>query len=159
MRSTIVVFTLAVVLCFAGTPAALGYVSPATGKDSPGRVTRAFDNPERDWLPGHRGVDLAMPPGTPVHAAGPGEVIYAGVIAGTPVVSIQHSDGLRSTYQPVAPSVRQGQFVEEGDVIGTVMPGHAEHDGLHWGVKTGPKSYINPLSLLDQPVIRLKPVR
>lgn len=100
-----------------------------------------------------------MAPGTPVRAAGSGQVVFAGVIAGTPTLSIEHSDGLRTTYQPIAPVVHKGQYVKEGSVIGTVATAAPSHDGLHWGVKTGPKTYIDPLSLLDRPVIRLKPVR
>ena len=30
---------------------------------------------------------------------------------------------------------------------------------LHWGARTGPKTYINPLRLLQPAVIRLKPVQ
>ena len=45
-------------------------------------------------------------------------------------------------------------------VIGTLLPGHRADgvDALHWGARTGPKTYVNPLRLLDPPVIRLKPV-
>ena len=32
-------------------------------------------------------------------------------------------------------------------------------DALHWGARTGPKTYVNPLRLLRPAVIRLKPVQ
>src|ERR1700733_3037098 len=78
---------------------------------TPARVVRAFDPPAAPWLPGHRGVDLAAPPGAVVRAAGAGRVVYAAVLAGRGVVSVQHPDGLRTTYEPVKPSVVAGDSV------------------------------------------------
>ncbi|WKD57449.1 Peptidase family M23 [Corynebacterium capitovis DSM 44611] len=98
-----------------------------------------------------------MEPGAEVRSSGPGVVAFAGTVAGVPAVSIDHPGGIRTTYQPVHPRVETGTIVEEGQVIG--MLGHSpEHDGLHWGARTGPDSYINPLTLLAAPTIRLKPV-
>lgn len=138
------------------------WVDPSTGLSHPTKVTRRAEIPEKNWLPGHRGVDLALRPGQAVRAAAGGEVAFAGVVVGVPVVSIVHPDGLRSTYQPVDPHVAVGQHVAEGQQIGTlsrVAPSaRAAHDGLHWGVLTGPDTYIDPLTLLDAPIIRLKPV-
>ncbi|AZA09009.1 M23 family metallopeptidase [Corynebacterium pseudopelargi] len=151
----------AIALCsliaFGSIPEAFAYVSPATGTQYPGRVTKAFDVGEHDWLPGHRGVDLGLAPGSPVVAAEQGTVAFAGVVAGTPVLSIDHPDGLRSTYQPIRAVVAKGDTVQAGQVIGILLSAQGEQ-GLHWGMKTGPKSYINPLSLLDIPIIRLKPI-
>lgn len=82
---------------------------------------------------------------------------YVGSVAGTRVVSIDHADGVRTTYQPVRASVRVGQPVAEGQRIGTLGPSRDGAPGLHWGAKTGPDDYLNPLSLLQMPTIRLKP--
>ena len=166
IRLTTILCT-AIILFF--TPAtALAWVDPATGLPHPTNVTRRAEIPEKNWLPGHRGVDLAARPGAPVRAAGGGTVAFVGVVADTPVVSIDpppsetHPEGLRTTYQPVHSSVTVGQTVEEGQVVGTLArtaPAFSgEHDGLHWGVRTGPDVYIDPLTLLDAPRIRLKPV-
>ncbi|WP_460490619.1 M23 family metallopeptidase, partial [Corynebacterium nasicanis] len=89
------VVLLLFLLVAAGVPAH-AYVSP-TGSV---HVLRAFDRPEHNWLPGHRGVDLALPVGGAVVAAGDGVVAFAGVVAGTPTVSVDHADGVRTTYQP-----------------------------------------------------------
>ena len=50
--------------------------------------------------------------------------------------------------------------VARGQVIGALVAGHRSDgvDALHWGARTGPKSYVNPLRLLRPAVIRLKPL-
>jgi murein DD-endopeptidase MepM/ murein hydrolase activator NlpD len=131
----------------------------------PPAVTRVFDAPSPNWNRGHRGVDLTGTPGQPVYAAATGTVVFAGVLAGRPLVSIAHPGGLRTSYEPVQPSVRVGQVIAAGAVIGELQPGH---DGcpapacLHWGAMWGPASradYVDPLGLLASTPIRLKPLR
>ncbi|MDO5097968.1 MAG: M23 family metallopeptidase [Corynebacterium sp.] len=134
------------------------FVNPISGTDQPPRVLRGFDKPEHDWLPGHRGVDLEAPVGHPIYAAGAGTVLYAGLLAGRPTISIEHAGGLRTTYQPVFPIVTVGDTIQRGQKIGQRAPSTDGDDGLHWGAKYGQRDYINPLSLLAAPIIRLKPV-
>ncbi|PHP52267.1 peptidase M23 [Actinomyces ruminis] len=119
-----------------------------------------FDPPAVVWGSGHRGVDLALAAGSPVLAAADGTVAFAGMVAGRPVVSIDHADGIRTTYEPVEPCVKAGDVVARGQVIGTLQSGHRTDgaDALHWGARTGPKTYVNPLRLLQPAVIRLKPL-
>ena len=127
-------------------------------------VLRMFDAPSPNWNRGHRGVDLAGFPGQPVYAAGDGTVVFAGELAGRTLVSIAHPGGLRTTYEPVRPSVRAGQRVDAGTAIGTLMAGHAGCAAaacLHWGAMWGAASradYVDPLGLLADTPIRLKPL-
>ena len=127
---------------------------------APAEVVQGFDPPAVVWGSGHRGVDLALAAGSPVLAAGAGTVVFAGAVAGRPVVSIDHADGIRTTYEPVEASVAAGDVVARGQVIGALVAGHRSDgvDALHWGARTGPKSYVNPLRLLRPAVIRLKPL-
>lgn len=131
----------------------------------PPAVTRAFDAPVQDWHPGHRGVDLTGAAGQPVYAAGAATVVFAGLLAGRPVVSLAHPGGLRTSYEPVRPAVRAGQSVAAGTLIGTLMAGHPGCRAaacLHWGAMWGPASgahYVDPLGLLRSTPIRLKPLR
>ena len=127
---------------------------------APAEVVQGFDPPAVVWGSGHRGVDLALAAGSPVLAAGAGTVAFAGPVAGRPVVSIDHADGIRTTYEPVEASVAVGDAVARGQVIGTLVAGHRSDgvDALHWGARTGPKSYVNPLRLVQPAVIRLKPL-
>ncbi|GAB2989041.1 hypothetical protein GCM10017788_11970 [Amycolatopsis acidiphila] len=124
------------------------------------QVTRPFQRPETDYGPGHRGVDLAAAPGQQVLAAGPGVVVFSGQVAGQGVISIDHDGGLRTTYEPVTPTVPTGTQVFAGQPIGTVNPGHLGcpvEACLHWGVRRGDE-YLNPLALIrTEAVIRLKP--
>ena len=123
-------------------------------------VVRTFDNPEHDWLPGHRGVDLAGVPGQSVLAAGDGIVVFAGTVAGKPVVSIDHAGGLRTTYEPVTATVTAGRRVSTGSMIGTLEAGHpgcAAPACLHWGLRRD-REYLDPLRFIAAVPIRLKPV-
>lgn len=127
-------------------------------------LVRAFDAPTPNWNRGHRGVDLAGSPGQLVYAAGPGTVVFAGELAGRPVVSIAHPGGLRTSYEPVEAAVRVGQLVSTGAAIGQLLAGHPGCPAaacLHWGAMWGAASgadYVDPLGLLASTPIRLKPV-
>lgn len=129
------------------------YIFPA---QTQGNITRPFDPPSVRWGAGHRGVDIALNAGNNVLAAGDGVVIYAGRINDRSVISIEHADGIRTTYEPVSPSVKKGDTVTAGQVIGTLDDGHCKKQScLHWGAKRGKDAYINPLSLLRERQIRL----
>ncbi|MGA8115867.1 MAG: M23 family metallopeptidase [Actinocatenispora sp.] len=135
-----------------------GYGWPLPGTPT---VTRRFDPPPQPWLPGHRGVDLAGHDGEPVLAAGPGVVVFAGSVAGTGVVSIDHPGGLRTTYQPLRATVHAGDRVRTGDRIGTLQSGHPGCPAeacLHWGLRRG-VVYLDPLALLGLGQVRLLPLR
>ncbi|MEJ5997001.1 M23 family metallopeptidase [Corynebacterium sp. H130] len=135
------------------SPLLSAYVSPTTGKEYASGIERPFDKPPKNWMKGHRGVDLSSEPGSPIFASGGGAVSYVGVIAGTPTIAIEHPDGIKTTYQPVHAVVSQGDPVTEGQVIGRLAGDH-----LHWGALIGKDDYINPLTLLKAPTIRLKPL-
>ncbi len=124
-------------------------------------VVVPFDPPSAPWLPGQRGVDLGATPGAAVFAAGDGTVAFAGAVAGVEVVSIDHADGLRTTYEPVRPIVHRGQYVVAGQRIGTLLIGLASCPAsvsacLHWGLRRG-ITYLDPLLLLRPDPVRLLP--
>lgn len=126
----------------------------------PAVVVRPFDPPPRPWLAGHRGVDLRATPSVPVRAAGAGTVVYAGVIAGRGVVSVAHPGGLRTTYEPVTPTVAVGDAVAAGGELGILEPGHPGCPAaacLHWGLRRG-DVYLDPLALLGLGRARLLPL-
>ncbi|OZC70478.1 peptidase [Rhodococcus sp. 06-462-5] len=123
------------------------------------QVVTPFDRPEQNWLPGHRGVDLAAREGQSVLAVADGTVVFAGSVAGKPVVSVDHPGGLRSTYEPVLASIAPGARVRRGTVLGSLVSGHESCSStcLHWGIRRG-RDYLDPTALVRASPIRLKPL-
>lgn len=138
-----------------------GYSAPLSPRPT---VVRGFDNPPQRWQAGHRGVDLAASTGAVILAAGDGVIRFAGIVAGKPSVSIEHDDGVITTYEPVHASVRRGTLVQRGEPIGNVEAGHPGCDAaacLHWGARRGAghvAQYLDPLALLGAVRVRLKPL-
>lgn len=118
-----------------------------------------FDPPDRPWGSGHRGVDLLGSDRQRVFAVADGVVSYAGTLAGRGVIAVMH-DGIKSTYEPVEPTVKIGDRVRPGDTLGrlqTAASHCAPRTCLHWGAVRG-STYVDPLGLVGIPgPIRLLP--
>ncbi|WP_168197150.1 murein hydrolase activator EnvC family protein [Agromyces laixinhei] len=111
---------------------------------APIRVVAPFRAPPTPYTAGHRGIDIASAPETPVGAPAPGVVSFAGMVAGRPVVAIDHGDGVVSAIEPVAALVVQGTSVAAGDPIGTVATGgHCGSSCVHFGVRVDGE-YVSP---------------
>lgn len=122
-------------------------------------VVRQFDPPDNPWGVGHRGVDLLGRIGQPVRASVGGRVVHASLLAGRGVVSIDHGK-LRTTYEPVHPTIGPGAQVRRGQVIGRLQRNLSHcHPRvcLHWGLKRG-ETYLDPLLLVGLGPIRLLPL-
>ncbi|MFE2276179.1 M23 family metallopeptidase [Streptomyces sp. NPDC059454] len=150
------------------TPAGEDAGMPAVGRTWPvgvrPRVLRGWEPPATVYARGHRGVDLAAPPGTPVRAVAAGRVSFAGRVAGKGVVSVELTGTgdppLRTTYEPVRASVTEDDEVTAGEVIGTVAPtgSHCTAPCVHWGLLRG-DTYLDPLALLPPWLLRRGPSR
>jgi murein DD-endopeptidase MepM/ murein hydrolase activator NlpD len=143
----------------AGAAGAAGaaWVWPLTG---PVGVTRPFAPGPTRFSAGHYGADLAAPTGAVVRAAGAGRVSYAGLLAGRGVVVVVHG-ALRTTYEPVAATVRVGDRVAAGGPLGRVTTGHPSCGAascLHWGLRRG-ADYLDPVRLVGAAPVRLLPLR
>ena len=110
-----------------------------------GPITRHFEPPPTPYAAGHRGIDFGAPIGTEVVAAAAGTVSFAGQVGGSLFVSIDHPDGLRTTYSFLsAVLVKKGQVVVQGQQIATSGPGAAgEQPNLHFGLRSG-ADYLDP---------------
>jgi murein DD-endopeptidase MepM/ murein hydrolase activator NlpD len=114
----------------------------------PHAVTRAFEAPQSRFSAGHRGIDIAAAPGSPVYAAAPGEVSFVGVVVDRPLLSIVHSGDLVSSSEPVQALVAEGEHVRAGQQIGIVATGgHCSMVCLHFGVRLHGQ-YVSPMLVL-----------
>jgi murein DD-endopeptidase MepM/ murein hydrolase activator NlpD len=129
-------------------------------------VLRGWDPPATPYGPGHRGIDLAAAPETPVRAVAPGRVTFAGLVGGQGVISVDLDDtgepALRTTYEPVRTTVQKGDAVTAGQVLGTLEPSpgprHCQDTCLHWGLLRA-DTYLDPLTLLSPALLDTGPSR
>ncbi len=125
----------------------------------PHAIARPFITPTTPYGSGHRGIDIRAPAGSVVRAPADGTVYFAGFVVDRPVLSISHSGGVLSSFEPVAASVSAGDHVRRGQVIGVLLAGHCSSSCLHLGARVGGQ-YVNPLLFLgDVPRAVLLPVR
>lgn len=112
-------------------------------------VLRGFAPPPRPWLSGHRGVDLgAADDGAQVTSPADGMVSFVGTVVDRPVITIDHGNGLRSSFEPVDSTLTAGTPVLAGQSVGTLRTGHCGTvPCVHWGVRDG-EVYVNPLKFV-----------
>jgi Peptidase family M23/Palmitoyl protein thioesterase len=137
---------------------------PPTAAPDPGRpwlippvdgvVAGRFHAPDGPYGAGHRGIDYAVPPGTPVRAAGDGRVSFAGFVPGGNAVTIEHSSGMATTYSLLSNlDVSEGDLVAQGHWIGSSHTAHrGSNGGLHFGVVVegtyvDPEDHLGPLDV------------
>lgn len=128
-----------------GVLAAAGCSIPRWPVEGP--MTSPFGLRWRGLLPEvHRGVDIAVPEGTPVRTMAPGRVRFAGGMAGYGnVVWMDHGGEVLTLYAHLSRiSVRESDVVEGGAVIGlSGATGEATGPHLHfelwrWGWERDP---------------------
>src|SRR5262249_37828197 len=128
------------------SPAAIG-----TGHFSwplSGRITQYFTKK-------HNGIDIARPRGSAIRAADRGEVSFAGWSTDGLgyAVRINHHNGYVTVYGHMMkkPSVRVGQLVKKGQVIGYVgSTGRSTGPHVHFIIRTTNYHYLNPLRYLGR---------
>ena len=161
----------ALLLVGAVTPLAFAGQTPPWQAPVEGQLTvvRGFEKPAARWAAGHRGVDLALEAGGSVLAPYEGEVVFAGTVVDRQVLTLEHPDGRRSSFEPVSNPLPVGSRVQAGDAIAQ-LDSNIQHCTssfcLHWGVREpAPGSetarrgldYTNPLLLLglEEPSVLL----
>jgi murein DD-endopeptidase MepM/ murein hydrolase activator NlpD len=131
-------------------PVAAGPIKPGSGGliwPVNGPVVSPFG---MRWGRLHAGVDIAVPSGTPVHAAKSGKVLIAGWVSGYGnYTCIGHGGGLSTCYGHQASiGVSVGQSVSQGQVIGiSDCTGHCFGPHVHFetrinGVPVNPMGYL-----------------
>ncbi len=123
-----------------------GYIWPARGVLTSGYGWR--------WGRMHRGLDIAAPVGTPIHAAAPGVVQFSGWNSGGygNMVEIRHADGSMTRYAHNSRNlVRVGQRVEQGQQIALMgSTGFSTGPHVHFEVHLPNQGTVNPVALLPR---------
>lgn len=120
-----------------------------------GTITSHFGNrsaPTEGASTYHKGIDIAVPSGTTVVAAGSGEVVVASYQAAAGnYIMISHGNGLYTVYMHCSRlAVSVGQNVNKGDVIAySGSTGVSTGPHLHFGVSVN-GAYVNPLNYVHQ---------
>jgi murein DD-endopeptidase MepM/ murein hydrolase activator NlpD len=99
----------------------------------------------------HKGVDLASPVGTPIHATADGVVSKAQWFSSYGLyVSIEHGGEIETRYGHMSRlNVAAGQHVHKGDIIGFVgATGRATGPHLHYEVRVNGEA-VNPLPYMQ----------
>jgi murein DD-endopeptidase MepM/ murein hydrolase activator NlpD len=105
-------------------------------------VVDPFRAPACEYCAGNRGIEYGPREGQVVRAGATGVVTFAGSVAGTRYVVVEHPDGLRMTYGKLATSeVAAGQRVLRGQRVGTTTT------SLFVGLRRGDE-YLDPAPLL-----------
>jgi murein DD-endopeptidase MepM/ murein hydrolase activator NlpD len=124
------------------TPSTAGLIWPVNGP-----VVSPFGY---RWGRLHAGIDIAVPYGTPIHAAAAGTVVLAGWVSGYGnYTCIDHGGGLATCYAHQSSyAVSQGASVGQGQVIGYVgCTGHCFGPHLHFEVRIN-GAPVDPLGYL-----------
>ena len=106
-----------------------------------GRLTSSFGqrvDPFNGEGAFHSGVDISVPYGTPVHAAGDGIVSSAEFMSGYGrLITVDHGHGLSTRYGHLSGfAIAAGQHVHRGEVIGYVgTTGRVTSPHLHYEVR------------------------
>ena len=128
----------------AGSSVFDGYIWPARGVLTSGFGPR--------WGRMHRGIDIAAPVGTPIYAAAPGVVEFAGWNSGGYgyMVDIRHPDGSMTRYAHNSRLlVNRGQDVDQGDQISEMgSTGYSTGPHLHFEIHVPSRGAVNPSTLL-----------
>lgn len=102
------------------------------------------------WGTLHPGIDIGVPTGTPIHAAGSGTVVWCGWMSGYGnLVMIDHHNGLATLYGHESHvAVACGQNVTTGDVVGySGCTGFCTGPHVHFEVRAN-GTPVDPLGYL-----------
>ncbi len=120
-----------------------GYIWPAKGTLTSGYGWR--------WGRMHQGIDIAAPTGTPIMAAAPGVISFAGWNSGYGyLVEIQHPDESLTLYAHNSQIlVQEGQTVAQGELIAKMgSTGRSTGPHLHFEIHPRGNGAVNPIAYL-----------
>lgn len=114
----------------------------------PHRIGRGFQAPATRYSAGHRGIDIVAAAGQQISAPTDAVVHFSGRVVDRPVLTLETSDGLLISMEPVESSVQHGAHVGKGDIVAaTSRGGHCDAVCVHLGVRRNGE-YVSPLLFL-----------
>ena len=156
--------SLALSITGCSEPDVRDFIWPTSGTVEPQRLSSSFGPRVRgsrsdtyDW---HRGIDVPVPPGSPIYAAAAGKVKRAGddPSYADRIVQIEHCDDDGCFYTNyvhlTAVAVSIGEQVEQGDLIALSGYGESGFPHLHFEIRDGRPEQdhcVHPLHMLPTP--------
>ena len=114
-------------------------------------VSDPFRPPSDPYGPGNRGIEYRTSPGDVVRAGASGRVSFAGAVAGSLYVTVDHGDSVVSSYSYLARiSVRVGSPVAQGEAIGI-----AGERLFHFSVRVDGE-YVDPAGFIGHRRVRVR---
>ena len=118
-------------------------------------VADPYRPPQDPYGPGNRGIEYDTDPGQVVRAAAAGTVVFAGAVAGSLHVTLDHGGGVVSSYSHLQRiGVRSGAVVAPGQAVGITG------ERLHFSVRVD-GDYVDPFGFIGvrRARVRLVPLR
>lgn len=125
--------------------------------ETPIRLVNQYRQPNSDYSAGHRGVDYLVKLGQPILAPADGKVWFSGRVAQRPVLSLQHSGGYLTEFEPVCSDLAKGEPVFAGQQIAVICQAENNYQShcssalcLHFSLRSpekfkGAGQYLSPL--------------
>ncbi|GIT79322.1 hypothetical protein LLS1_09910 [Leifsonia sp. LS1] len=117
---------------------------------APSHLSRGFESPVDRYSAGHRGIDIASTTASAVRSPNTAIVRFVGRVVDRSVVTLDHGDGVLSSYEPLDSSLVAGDTVTRGHPLGVVATGgHCADACLHVGLRVDGE-YVSPLLFFER---------
>lgn len=114
-------------------------------------LINSYRQSETEYSAGHRGVDYEVELGQGVFAPAAGTVHFVGKVVDRQLISLSHQGQLLTAFEPVCSTLKRGQEVKQGDLIGEVCEADISYDQhcyrvfcLHFSIRKNGE-YLSPL--------------
>lgn len=120
-----------------------------------------YENLEEDYLApvseygtGHRGIDFHVEEGQPIHSPAAGTVHFVGKVVNRNLITIKTETRKLATFEPVCSSLKTGEPVEAGELLGFRCDGdenyQAHCEGCVHASARDSFGYLSPLHMMGQ---------
>ncbi|HPO15896.1 MAG TPA: M23 family metallopeptidase [Candidatus Hydrogenedentes bacterium] len=115
------------------------------------RVSSEFGDSRAHGTRKHKGIDISVPEGTPVHATAAGRVRFSGAQSNYgELIMLDHGGGLETVYAHLRKRlvsgnawVKRGQEIGKAGKSGNATGSHVHYEVRRNGVAVNPRAYIS----------------